>query len=258
MQDQNSPQKIHEKAVHVAKFYLDCERQLLAALIKVDQEQIYKQFGYTFLTPYCVKLLKLGEELARCLVRVIRKSREVPELAARVQDGSLPLYKAKVISSVITPKNKEEWFEKARTLSKAQLERAVAEVNGKDKKRVTLQLTHDAADKLERAREIVSTKSGEFASLEETVDAVLTEYLFRNDPVAKAKRSRDPSVEQQVTIRDEGRCQWTYSDGSRCGETKWLQRHHIVFRSAGGEDTVENMITLCGAHHRLLHEQETP
>ncbi len=33
-----------------------------------------------------------------------------------------------------------------------------------------------------------------------------------------------------------------------------LHEHHLVFRSHGGGDELENRVVLCGAHHRLLHE----
>jgi len=75
------------------------------------------------MTPYCVEILKLDESIAACLVRVVRKSHHVPELAEAVISGSVSLYKAKVICSAITPENHQEWLDKARTLSKAQLER---------------------------------------------------------------------------------------------------------------------------------------
>jgi len=29
--------------------------------------------------------------------------------------------------------------------------------------------------------------------------------------------------------------------------------HHVALRSEGGEHAVDNLITLCGAHHRTLH-----
>lgn len=41
-------------------------------------------------------------------------------------------------------------------------------------------------------------------------------------------------------------CEW-------CGRTdRPLQHHHIRFRSAGGGDTLENLILLCDACHRDL------
>ncbi|MGE3760540.1 MAG: HNH endonuclease [Pseudobdellovibrionaceae bacterium] len=44
-------------------------------------------------------------------------------------------------------------------------------------------------------------------------------------------------------------------DGSDCGCAKWTDIHHIIPRALGGKDTLENLITLCRAHHRQLHER---
>ena len=40
-----------------------------------------------------------------------------------------------------------------------------------------------------------------------------------------------------------------------CGNTRWLQIHHIVPWALGGPTDLENLILLCGYHHRFHHEQ---
>ncbi len=62
------------------------------------------------------------------------------------------------------------------------------------------------------------------------------------------------SVEDQVNFRDQGRCAIEMPDGTKCGEAKWVHQHHIIPREHGGEDTLENLITLCAAHHRMVHK----
>ena len=51
---------------------------------------------------------------------------------------------------------------------------------------------------------------------------------------------------QEVLKRDDWRCQ-------NCGVMRRLQIHHKQFRSHGGDDTKENLITLCGGCHTQLH-----
>jgi 5-methylcytosine-specific restriction endonuclease McrA len=53
-------------------------------------------------------------------------------------------------------------------------------------------------------------------------------------------------LRQQVLVRDGWRCQ-------RCGTAKQLEVHHLQFRSAGGSDCEENLITLCARCHRKTH-----
>jgi 5-methylcytosine-specific restriction endonuclease McrA len=34
-----------------------------------------------------------------------------------------------------------------------------------------------------------------------------------------------------------------------------LDPHHVLRRSQGGQDTLDNLVTLCRAHHSAVHEQ---
>ncbi|MCZ6455704.1 MAG: HNH endonuclease, partial [Actinobacteria bacterium] len=54
-----------------------------------------------------------------------------------------------------------------------------------------------------------------------------------------------------VTHRDGGRCQWV-----GCGHGRWLQVHHIQHWSQGGATDLDNLILLCGFHHRFVHEHD--
>lgn len=56
-------------------------------------------------------------------------------------------------------------------------------------------------------------------------------------------------VYTQVRERDLWRCR-------ACGKAELLEVHHITFRSQGGEDTLENLITLCKHHHMAAHRYE--
>ena len=60
------------------------------------------------------------------------------------------------------------------------------------------------------------------------------------DPEAYAQLCR------QVLERDGWRCQ-------SCGSASQLQVHHLRFRSALGDDSIENLITLCFSCHEKIH-----
>jgi 5-methylcytosine-specific restriction endonuclease McrA len=57
-------------------------------------------------------------------------------------------------------------------------------------------------------------------------------------------------LRQQVLRRDGWRCQ-------NCGSMVNLEVHHQGFRSQAGDDSEENLITLCAACHSLLHRART-
>jgi 5-methylcytosine-specific restriction endonuclease McrA len=67
----------------------------------------------------------------------------------------------------------------------------------------------------------------------------------------KLKRARlDPGayeeLRQQILRRDGWRCQL-------CGALSNLEVHHKEFRSQSGDDSEENLITLCAECHGRIH-----
>ena len=71
-------------------------------------------------------------------------------------------------------------------------------------------------------------------------------------PCSKQPRIQlDPEAYQelcrQVLRRDGWRCQ-------RCGSQTELQVHHLQARSQSGDDSELNLITLCAACHRRIHD----
>ena len=269
-------QSIHDHAIATAKKYLIAEADLLTAIIHVDQDQTFKKLGFEHLTPYCVRELKLSEEVAGTFVRVARKSRQVPQLVEAV-DAGLELTKAKTIASVITPDNQLEWIERAKTLSKANLEKEIAreipkplkpekaKAVGEDRHRIEFEVDDATMIMQKRAMDLVSGKLRKNASLGQTQSYLLKHFLKHEDPVVKAERSRERSktknksvpahVKHEVYKRDQGCCQAQNPDGTKCNQTRWVDLHHVQPKAAGGSDTLENLITLCSSHHRLWHER---
>jgi hypothetical protein len=71
------------------------------------------------------------------------------------------------------------------------------------------------------------------------------------DAPARAKQDVPPAVRRMVLRRDDKRCRVP-----SCRNVTYLDLHHIVPRSEGGPHHAENILTLCGAHHRAIHRGE--
>ncbi|HEX6146309.1 MAG TPA: DUF222 domain-containing protein [Acidimicrobiia bacterium] len=56
-------------------------------------------------------------------------------------------------------------------------------------------------------------------------------------------------LRRQLWFRDGG-CQFP-----GCGRLNWVHAHHITHWADGGPTELDNLILLCGYHHRFLHEQ---
>ena len=64
------------------------------------------------------------------------------------------------------------------------------------------------------------------------------------------RRRRRPTARQlKALVRRDGRCA-----APGCGRTRFLHAHHVVFWSRGGATSLDNLILLCGDHHRSLHD----
>lgn len=71
-------------------------------------------------------------------------------------------------------------------------------------------------------------------------------------PLDLARRSRDPSVGQRraLLLRDRS-CRFP-----GCGSTRHLHAHHVQFWSGEGPTNLANLVTLCGFHHRFVHDHD--
>jgi 5-methylcytosine-specific restriction endonuclease McrA len=68
-------------------------------------------------------------------------------------------------------------------------------------------------------------------------------------PPIRLDLSAYDGLREQVLRRDGWRCQF-------CGAMSNLEVHHKKFRSRGGDDSEDNLITLCSACHEITHGKQ--
>jgi 5-methylcytosine-specific restriction endonuclease McrA len=64
------------------------------------------------------------------------------------------------------------------------------------------------------------------------------------------------TVDPQASLAEVSRLVFT-RDGWQCRHCKdrnGLHAHHVIYRSEGGSDTMDNLITLCAQCHRAHHD----
>jgi len=67
----------------------------------------------------------------------------------------------------------------------------------------------------------------------------------------RAKQAVPPALRRRVLRRDGGCCRVP-----GCQQAVFVDVHHLELRSGGGGNTLENLVTLCAAHHRATHHGE--
>ena len=72
----------------------------------------------------------------------------------------------------------------------------------------------------------------------------------KGEPLAVGRRTRavPPAIRRALRVRDGG-CRFPGCDRSR-----FVHAHHIRHWADGGETKLDNLVTLCSLHHRLVHE----
>ncbi len=66
--------------------------------------------------------------------------------------------------------------------------------------------------------------------------------------IGRRTRAIPPAIRRALVLRDRG-CRFP-----GCTHTRFLHGHHIRHWLHGGETSVDNLVTLCTAHHHLIHE----
>lgn len=84
-------------------------------------------------------------------------------------------------------------------------------------------------------------------------DAIVRAVRVQQGAVlAWGRRRRTPSPAQIRAVFMRDRC----CTMPGCGRTRFLHVHHVAFWSHGGATDLDNLVLLCGEHHRRLHRDE--
>src|SRR5207302_954642 len=118
----------------------------------------------------------------------------------------------------------------------------------------------DVKDPIKRAERVMGKRSS--PSENDAVACVTVTHEESGKPKrnpSPKKESKNPvpipeRLKHQVQLRDQGRCAQVNDQGLRCSNRRWLDTHHIKPRSKGGSNSIENLITLCSAHHQMEHD----
>lgn len=72
---------------------------------------------------------------------------------------------------------------------------------------------------------------------------------IKNEQYQKGVQYGYENLKAYILSRDNYQCQ-----SKKKGCSSKLEVHHIIYRSKGGSDAPENLITLCSKHHKALHD----
>ncbi len=131
-------------------------------------------------------------------------------------------------------------------------------------------VSNEVRTRLGEVQRVLSGKYPLGASLEQTLEVLIDDFLRHQEEKYRIKRRVDrkpeitksstgrhisAAVRSNVYHRDGGCCSFVSCDGVRCG-SKWdLEIDHIVPFAAGGSNAPDNLRLLCRAHNRHAAEK---
>jgi hypothetical protein len=80
------------------------------------------------------------------------------------------------------------------------------------------------------------------------LQTVVHDEAGRTIGVGRVTRTVPPHMRRSLLARDGG-CAY-----AGCTNNRWLRAHHIQHFAHGGPTSEDNLVMLCGYHHRLVHE----
>ena len=193
---------LHEEAIRITHTYLDGESSVIDVLEKIYSTHSYRDYNQENIRNYAAKYLKLSEDVTETMIRIIRRSFEVPELKAAFRSREIDISKARRLCSVITVSNQAEWIERARSMSVSELNQAIARLQpdrgiierkicrGANRLEIRFGISYALDIKMERARDLLSQKNGVAATYESMMTVIVEQFLEANDPLLKALKKK--------------------------------------------------------------------
>lgn len=194
-------EKLHRRALEISGEYLRFEARLIGVLQELDRAKTYLHYEQPSLFAYVTRCLKLSEHVALSLIGIARKSVQVPELKAAIEERRINVSNARRIVPILTTENKAHWIEKAERCSQGKLDQELARAfperttptkvkyKGEALARLEVDLSHGVLELLKRTQEILSQQNKKYAEVSHVLGVVLEEYVERHDPTRKAERA---------------------------------------------------------------------
>ncbi len=229
--------------------------RLLHYLQEIDGRRLYAEVGYTSMYLYTVKELGYSEGSAYRRIQAARLLGQIPEMAPKIEDGSLNLVliaeSAKFFqhNGIKEPEKKRLVLEAVQGLSRKDCETKLRELGNRPGPRmVVVPITEETMEKVEAFKMMTARFPSTDEAISLAVDLALpclqkerfkTVQRRVSTPVSKPCVSTIPAhVKRLVFERDRGLCQ-------RCGGRSQLQYDHRVPKALGGGDEPSNVRLLC-------------
>ena len=276
--------RILKRAKRKALVHTRSERDLVLTLQDIMRSDLLTKLDVTSPFAFCVKTLKMSDGMAYAITWVARKGMRFPQIQRLLESGELTVARAARFVAHVTDENVAElvFYALSHTLKEINAEmarqfphaacRAFVKIVGINRVRFHFEMTDAQFADFLHSQDLIANL-GKPADTVSVLAAGLQAIINKYDKVKRAERAMKrkknaakpcankdsganiPSeTNHLVNLRDKGGCVHVSADGVRCGQTRFVERHHIKFWSEGGDHSLKNLATLCTFHHGQVHK----
>jgi ribosomal protein L22 len=280
-----SDEALHQQTLDLAREERRLQIEVLHHLRETERRMLFAKRGHSSLLDYCVAELGYTRSAGQRRVDSMRVLKQVPEIEARLSDGSLSLTHLSEAQTffrkegIREPEKKREVLEQLVGQSVMQAQRTLMSLTDQPERHIP-ERVRVVSEELTEVRFVVDQAT--LAQLEELkallshaqpgmslkdafkygLELALAKHRVKPPkqkslvpaPVPETPSASIPAqVRREVYHRDGGAC--TYVDttsGRRCASKYYLELDHIVPRAHGGANTPENLRLRCRTHNRLV------
>lgn len=261
-------------------------QDVLEYIVEIDRRKLYLEKAYPSLFEFLVKGFGYSPSSAMRRIESARLLREIPEIAEKIQTGSLNLSQlAKVQQTLrmvqktegakIEASQKIEILKKIENTTHANTELILAQefnlptlifdkekINRDESVTLTITLTKAQMEILEKAQKLISHILPD-KKWPEVFTHLASKEIERRTPKeikqSSVKATKHISLTARKAILDPKKACCQFQDPltkKNCGHQSYLQIDHIQPKWAGGNNEFNNLQVLCAQHNRFRYKTQ--
>jgi hypothetical protein len=267
---------------------------VLECIAEIDRRHLYLEKAYSSLYDYLINEFGYSPSAAIRRIESARLLREIPEMAKKIEAGSLNLSQLSKVQQAIRTvqksesrkmdtQEKREILEKIENTNQETTERILAQelnlpvqildkvkINGDESVTLTMTFNKEQMELLNKVQDMIAHTVTE-KKWPEVMTYLAQKELDRRTKIRRVSEkflSKDtkmppfkrlpirPSLRKSILNR-EACCEFRDAQsGKLCGSTRFLQIDHVQPVWAGGGNESENLRTLCSQHNRYKYRRE--
>ena len=203
---------------------------------------LWRHLGFASFAHYCAERLGMAERTVAQRVWLERRLHELPGLREAMRQGRVSYEKARLVAGVAVPRDVEGWVAVAEKCTCVELRRRVEageQAQMCARERVSVVAPRRVAGLFEEASLAVMSREGRWMPPAECLAQMCAHFVTAWEGIL----DRRMTPQRRAIERDQGFCQ--VPGCSRAA----VHAHHVVWRSRGGGDEPENLVSLCAGHH---------